>query len=119
MINYLWESIYYLRDYAHPIGFSLVFLSGYLVFLCGHRVVAVLLSLPSAAVVFTTIMAWATHDPTPIEEHFPDGSYRMHYPESWWEQIQYPVYIWATLIVCIAVLVLSIQMYLIKSNAER
>lgn len=111
MIDLLWESIYWLRDFAHPIGFSFIFVSSFLIFLSGYRLASGLFAISSVSVVVTTLMAWATHDPTPIEEHFPDGSYRMSYAQSWWEQVQYPVYIWATLIISVAIVILSIQVY--------
>ena len=111
MIDFLWESIYWLRDFSHPIGFSFIFVASFLLFLSGYRLASVLFAIPSAAVVITTLMAWATHDPTPIEEHFPDGSYRMSFAQSWWEQVQYPVYIWSTLIISVAFVILSVRLY--------
>ena len=110
MIDMIWGTIYWLRDYTHPIGFSLIFLSSVLIYLSGHRLPAVLFATSSIAVVVTTLMAWATYDPTPIEETLPDGTYRMSFSESWWESIQYPAYIWATLITSIAFVILSIQL---------
>lgn len=111
MIEVLTNSIYYLRDLAHPIAHSCILLASVLVYLSGYRLVAVILGIASFSIVLTTIMAWATTNPNPVEQTLPDGSYHMYFEQSIWEHIQYPVYIWATLILAVGFVIFAVQLY--------
>jgi hypothetical protein len=109
MLELIINSIYYLGVFAHPVGFAVMFVASLILFKSGFRYAAVAISLPSLAVVITTIMAWVTTSTEPVEETLPNGTYHMYFEQSIWEQIQYPVYIWSTFIVSVAFFVLALQ----------
>jgi len=96
---------------AHPVGYALIFISSILMYLSGYKFPASIIAIASFSVVFTTIMSWVTHNPTPIEHTEPDGTYSIHFGQSIWEQIQYPLYTYATLLLAIGMVLFAVQLF--------
>ncbi len=118
MIELFYTCTIILTTYAHPLSFFGLFIAGILIYKSGFKYTALTICLSSLAVIVTTVMAWVTTSTEAIEETSPNGVYTMHFKQSIWEQIQYPAYTWAILIISISILILAVQLLRKTNNGD-